>query len=168
MLKYIQNFIDEFEKKYNKQLQVIVVKDGENDYPETCRLKILEKIVIKAMHKECEHLRYIKSFKKVKTRRREILMWIQVHCNLAVRLGFSKSYIGRTVGKDHATIIHRAKVVENLLEIGEVDITKVYNLVIKQIKEYVGIISTNLKGKDDTRSILSALRNKKESIVTIG
>ena len=120
------------------------------------------------MHKECKHLKCIKSFKKVKTRRREILMWIQVHCYLAVRLGFSKSYIGRSVGKDHATIIHRSNVVDNLLAIGEKDITKVYNLVIKQIKEYVGIISTNLKGEDDTRSILSALRNKKESIVTIG
>jgi uncharacterized protein YktA (UPF0223 family) len=167
MLKYIQNFINEFEKKYNKKLQILVVKEGKEAYPEACRLKVLEKIVIQAMHKECEHLKCIKSFKKVKTRRREILMWIQVHCNLAVRLGFSKSYIGRSVGKDHATIIHRANVVENLLEIGEKDITKVYNLVIKQIKEYVGIISTNLKGEDDTKSVLSALRNKKESIITI-
>ena len=168
MLKYIQNFIDEFEKIYNKKLQVVVIKEGGESYPDKCRLAVLENIVIKAMHKECEHLKCIKSFKKVKTRRREILMWIQVHCYLAVRLGFSKSYIGRSVGKDHATIIHRSNVVDNLLAIGEKDITKVYNLVIKQIKEYVGIISTNLKGEDDTKSVLSALRNKKESIITIG
>ena len=49
----------------------------------------------------------------------------------------------------------------------KIDFVEVYELVLKSIQEYVGIISTNVKGGYDTKSILNSLRDKEESIITL-
>lgn len=168
MIDDIQSFIDSFEKKYDKKLQIFVVNDNNNlNIPDESTIQILERIIIDTMHKNNPDLSNIKSFSNIKTRRRKILLWMQVYSYLAVKLGYSKSHVGRSMNRDHATVIHRIKVVENLLSIGDKELKEVYNAVKKSIREYVGIISTNPEGKDDTRSILSALRDKKESVITI-
>ena len=164
----IHSFIKEIKDEYDKKIQVIIVdQDADSLQINGCKLKLLETLVIKAMHEKHPEFINIKSFIKVKTRRRTILKWMQIHSYLGVELGYSKSYVGRSVGRDHATVIHRHKVVENLLGYGELVMTEAFELVINKIKEYVGIISTNTEGKNNTKSVLNALRDKEESILTV-
>lgn len=168
MIDDIQSFVDTFEKKYDKKLQIFVINsDDKFNIPDENTIQILEKIVVNTMHENNPELSYIKSFGNIKTRLRKVLLWTSVYSYLAVKLGYSKSYVARSMNRNHATVIHRIKVVENLLSVGDKELKEVYNAVKKSIKEYVGIISTNPEGKDDTRSILSALRDKKESIITV-
>ena len=167
MKEKIHSFIKEIKDEYDKKIQVVIIDEDVNNLQiNGCKLKVLESLILNAMHIKHPEFQHVKSFKDVKTRRRSILLWMQIHSYLGVELGYSKSYVGRSVERDHATVIHRHKTVENLLGYGERDMTEAYELVIKTIKEYVGIISTNTEGKDDTKSILSALRDKEESIIT--
>tara|TARA_R100001015_G_C4619292_1_gene175977 strand:- start:627 stop:1139 length:513 start_codon:yes stop_codon:yes gene_type:complete len=168
MKEKIHSFIKEIKDEYDKKIQVVIIDEDVNTLQVNgCKLKVLESLIIDAMYIKHPEFQHVKAFKNVKTRRRSILLWMQIHSYLGVELGYSKSYVGRSVGRDHATVIHRHKTVENLLGYGERDMTEAYKLVIKKIKEYVGIISADIEGKDDTKSILSALRDKEESIITV-
>tara|TARA_R110002012_G_scaffold236249_3_gene409979 strand:+ start:882 stop:1394 length:513 start_codon:yes stop_codon:yes gene_type:complete len=164
----IHSFIKEIKDEYDRKIQVVIIDEDVNSLQiNDCKLKVLESLIISAMHIKNPDFQHIKLFKDIKTRRRRILIWMQIHSYLGVELGYSKTYVGKSVNRDHATVIHRHRTVENLLGYGERDMTEAYKLVIKTIKEYVGIISTNTEGKNDTKSVLNALRDKEESIITV-
>ena len=118
------------------------------------------------MHKKYPELSHIRSL-KVTSRRREIIVWVQIYSYLAYELGYTLMYIGQSINRNHATVIHSIKVAKDLLSIRETDFVEVYELVLKSIQGYVGIISTNVKGEYDTKSILDSLRNKEESVITL-
>ena len=165
---YLYNFITDFEKKYKKKLKVTILDVNEdNVIDDKSDIKVLEDIVVETMHKRYPELSYIKDL-TVKVRRREIIMWVQAYSHLAYLLGFTKTYIGKSIDKNHATVIHSIKTSENLLSIEEKQFTEVYNLILKSIQKYVGIISTDPSEKFDTKSVLNALRNKQKNKIIIG
>ena len=94
-------------------------------------------------------------------------MWMQVFSYVAWKIGYNKSYIGRFIDRNHASVIHSINQTETLREVKDKQFVKVYNKVLNLIKNHVGIISTNTPGEDDSRSILNTLRNQEESIITI-
>ena len=74
----IQSFIDEFEKKYDKKLQVIIIENNKSkNYRDVSKIKTLENIVIDTMHNKNDGLLHINSL-KIDTRRREILIWVHL------------------------------------------------------------------------------------------
>ena len=167
MTNYIQSFIDNFQDKYNKKLKVVVLKSNKKNADEdVSKIKILENLVLKAMHNKHPELSHIRSL-KVTSRRREVIIWVQIYSYLAYELGYTLMYIGQSINRNHATVIHSIKVAKDLLSIKETGFIEVYELVLKSIQEYVGIISTNVKGGYDTKSILNSLRDKEESVITL-
>ena len=167
MTNYIQSFVNNFQDKYNRKLKVVVLdSDKEIINKDISKIKILENLVLKSMHNKHPELSHIKSL-KITSRRREVVIWVQVYSYLAYELNYTLMYIGQSINRNHATVMHSIKVAKDLLSIKETEFKKVFELVLKSIEEYVGIISTNVKGKYDTESILDSLRNKEESVITI-
>ncbi len=185
MTEYLESFVSEFESKYDKKIQILLTDSYEQivkiknystvwkDEIEALsvvttsdKLKTLERIVLNTMHINNPDLKYIKSM-IVKTRRRDIMLWVQTFTYIARKMGFTTIKIGKYINRDHATVLHSVKAVENALFTKEADLTQIYKQVLNSIKEYVGTITANSSGKDDTKSVLSALRNKKKSIITI-
>ena len=167
MTDYIQSFINNFQDKYNRKLKVVVLdSDKKRIDKDVSKIKILEKLILKTMHKKHPELSHIRSL-KVTSRRREVIIWVQIYSYLAYELGYTLMYIGQSINRNHATVIHSIKVAKDLLSIKETDFIEVYELVLKSIQEYVGIISTNVKGEYDTKSILDSLRDKEESVITL-
>ena len=167
MTDYIQSFINNFQDKYNRKLKVVVLdSDKKRIDKDVSKIKILEKLILKTMHKKHPELSHIRSL-KVTSRRREVIIWVQIYSYLAYELGYTLMYIGQSINRNHATVIHSIKVAKDLLSIKETGFIEVYELVLKSIQEYVGIISTNVKGEYDTKSILDSLRDKEESVITL-
>ena len=169
----IASFIENMSDKYNKKLQIIVSdhtsRIGLNQISNAhslSKIKNLETLVINAMHIEYPEYKYVTSF-VCKTRRQEYVMWMQDFSYVAWKIGYNKSYIGRFIDRNHASVIHSINQTETLLEVKDKQFVKVYNKVLNLIKNHVGIISTNTPGEDDSRSILNTLRNQEESIITI-
>ena len=167
MTDYIQSFINNFQDKYNRKLKVVDLdSDKKRIDKDVSKIKILEKLILKTMHKKHPELSHIRSL-KVTSRRREVIIWVQIYSYLAYELGYTLMYIGQSINRNHATVIHSIKVAKDLLSIKETGFVEVYELVLKSIQEYVGIISTNVKGEYDTKSILDSLRDKEESVITL-
>lgn len=184
MTKEIQLFINQFELKYSKKLQVIVTEKLEsskiNNYTKmwkneidalaniniTNKLKELEQIVLHTIRQIDPSLSNMDSM-IVNSRRRDVLIWVQCFSYIARKLGFTTTRIGEFINRDHATVLHSVKSVQNMIDTNETDYMVVHKAVLKNIKDYVGIISTNTEGENDTQSILDSLRNKEESVITI-
>ena len=184
MTREIQLFINNFELKYNKKLQVIVSEklgsssiknyttmwkneiDALANINITNKLKELEQIVIHTMHEIDPSLSYVDSM-IINSRRRNVLIWVQCYTYIARNLGFTTTRIGEFINRDHATVLHSVRSVQNMIETNETDYMIVHNAVLKNIKDYVGIISTNTEGENDTQSILDSLRDKEESVITL-
>ena len=163
MTQEIQSFVNKFENKYNKKLQVIVSELGSskvNNYTKmwkneidalasiniTNKLKELERIVLHTMHELDPSLSYLDSM-IVKSRRRNVLIWVQCYTYIARTIGFTTTRIGEFINRDHATVLHSVRAVQNMIDTNETDFMLAYKAVLKNIKEYVGIISTNIEGK---------------------
>tara|TARA_R100000406_G_scaffold56934_1_gene39151 strand:+ start:1880 stop:2461 length:582 start_codon:yes stop_codon:yes gene_type:complete len=184
MTREIQLFVNNFELKYKKKLQVIVSEklgsssiknyttmwkneiDALANINITNKLKELEEIVIHTMHEIDPSLSYVDSM-IIKSRRRNVLIWVQCYTYIARNLGFTTTRIGQFINRDHATVLHSVKSVQNMIDTNETDYMVVHKAVLKNIKDYVGIISTNTEGENDTQSILDSLRNKEESVITL-
>lgn len=169
----ITSFIDLIANKYNKKLQIIVSDQtsriGLNQLSNAhsiTKIKNLETLVLNAMHINNPEFLYITSF-TCKTRRKEYIMWMQVFSYVSWKIGYTKSFIGRFIDRNHASVIHSINQTETLLEINDKEFIIVYNIVLNLIKNHVGIISTNTSRENDSRSVLSTLRNQEESIITI-
>jgi chromosomal replication initiation ATPase DnaA len=50
------------------------------------------------------------------TRKRPIVIYRQVFCKIARLMGYSMTNIGKYISRDHATVIHSIKTVDNLIE----------------------------------------------------
>ena len=93
MTDYIQSFINNFQDKYNRKLKVVVLdSDKKRIDKDVSKIKILEKLILKTMHKKHPELSHIRSL-KVTSRRREVIIWVQIYSYLAYELGYTLMYI---------------------------------------------------------------------------
>ena len=187
MTKELESFINEIKLKYNKKIQIIVsntdnehissIKDYTNIWNDeiealasaktTYKLNVLEDLIIDTMHTYDPDLYYIESFNNISTRKKDILIWVQAFSYIARKMGFSATRIGKYIKRNHATVLNSSKVIDGYLSTGDIEFKLIYKQILKSIKKYVGIISTNPSAEDDSRSVLNSLRDKKESIITI-
>ena len=169
----ILDFIEDFESKYDKTVQVIL-NNGTSlistediiELENMSKLEKIEALVLKAMYAESPQLLYIKNFKNP-TRRGEYILWKQIFSYIAWDIGFSKSIIGRYIDRNHATVIHSIKTAENLLSVEDHRFTEAYYSVINNIKDYVGIVAKNTKTRHNAKSVLNSLRDQKESVISV-
>ena len=184
MMQEVEIFKNRFEFTYNRKLHIIIADknskskidnysvqwkdeiDALGNHKITNKLEELQGIVLRAMHKVNPDLRNIDSM-VITTRRREVLVWIQAFTHIARRIGFTTTKIGEFIGRDHSTIVHQTKATSDMLFTKEELFMQAYNAIINEIRDYVGIISTDTEGEDDSKSVLNSLRNKEESGITI-
>ena len=178
MTSYIESFINDFEKKFDKKIQINITEENSSIKIKTwkdeldalshlnhlSKIKLLESLVLQAIkiHTNIK----IKSLSNITTRRRNYILWVQCFSYMAWKIGMSKSAIGRLLNKNHATIIHSIKTVEALLSINEREMTQTYNRILKQIKDYVGTISGNAEEQNNTESIFDTLWDQKQNVYT--
>ena len=173
----LESFVNKIKERYDREIKIIISDSNfklANTRKEILsateslhKLKVLESIIIGTMHKFDSSLCDIDSL-VLDNRKKELIMWTQVFSYIARTMGFTCTGIAKHVNRNHATILSSCKVVRGYLEIGDVEYTRVYKQIIKSIKNYVGIVSTDINGKDESKSVLDALWDQEESIITLG
>lgn len=76
----------------------------------------------------------VKSIREVTSRHRPNIYYRQIFCYIARSYGFSFKKIGNYIIKDHATVIHATRQIEDLLEIRDTDIVRIYNRVYANLE----------------------------------
>lgn len=71
------------------------------------------------------------------TRRRPVVIYRQVFCKIALSLGYGASVVGKFLNKNHATVIHAVKLVDNLIETGDKNMTDCVNDIYMEIEKYL-------------------------------
>lgn len=96
-----------------------------------------------------------------KTRKREIVSARQISMSLSKRFNsYSLEKIGeKHGGKDHATVLHACKTIQNLLDTKDLAITRDYNDSLHYIKEWCN------KQADLIKPTLSDLKRKEKLLV---
>tara|TARA_R110002012_G_scaffold5109_1_gene23225 strand:- start:69 stop:626 length:558 start_codon:yes stop_codon:yes gene_type:complete len=173
----LDSFVKNIREKYNRDIKIIIsdsnfklanTKKEILSATETLhKLNVLENIVISTMHNFDISLCDVESL-VINNRKRELIMWTQTFSYIARTMGFTCTGIAKHLDRNHATVISSCKVVKGYLEVGDIQYTRVFIQIMKSIKNYVGIISTDTESKDDTKSILNALWDQEKSVITFG
>jgi hypothetical protein len=95
-----------------------------------------------------------------RTRLRPYLVYVQAMSYIAFKEGYSKTDIGRTIKRDHATIINSIKQVENAFFTSEFMVIEAFNNITKEIRAYVGTLPENIKTQINTKSGISSVWNE--------
>ena len=107
----------------------------------------------------------IDSFKKAFYENYGIKVYVQSMSYLAFKGGHSKSSIGKYLQRTHATIINSCNMVENGFFTKDKTILIAYNNTLKKLEEYVGTISENDEGKNDTKPKSNPIWDETRGIV---
>ena len=171
MTTKIQQFKNEFESKYNKNINILVsdqsdvtvnVRQWEDEIvamKEAHQIKtieILEKLVLGTMRQLYPEFKGRRSLAK-ECRRREFVIFKQLFCYMCNKMGFTLQYIGSHINKHHASVIHSIKQTEGLLDIGDVQVCEAYDKLKENIKNYVRTIPEDIKRQTYTEPITSLI-----------
>tara|TARA_Y100001973_G_C5174092_1_gene320835 strand:- start:173 stop:691 length:519 start_codon:yes stop_codon:yes gene_type:complete len=163
MAKSVATFIQEFEEDFKTPVSINVGTMQSSihiaDPDERKSLEDIELLVIRAMHEFSDDLKKTTTLVDMQTRKRDVLMWRQAYEFIVHRYGYSKIGIGRYLKKNHATVINSIKKTEIYRETNEPGFCKVYNFLIKYIKEHVGITSGIINRQTDAKSTLTTICN---------
>lgn len=153
---YIRNIKVEFFNKYGYNIHVIVKEDDSK----RLSLEMLERQCLNALREF--HSLDIESL-NLDTRKREIVMFRQIFFYLAVtKYSYGKTETGRYLVKDHATVIHSIKVCENYMFTKHKEFLNAFNTINLFIDEYVGNISKNNTGENNSKPDALALQYERE------
>jgi len=173
MTNEIQQFKDEFESKYEKNINILVsdqsnvtinVRKWEDEIVamknahQIKTIEILEKLVLGTMRSLYPEFR-MRSLGK-DCRKREFVIFKQLFCYLCNKMGFTLQYTGSYINKHHASVIHSIKQIEGLLEIGDLQVCEAYKKLKENIKNYVRTIPEDIKRQTYTEPIASLVWDK--------
>tara|TARA_R100001440_G_scaffold74036_1_gene99083 strand:- start:4044 stop:4562 length:519 start_codon:yes stop_codon:yes gene_type:complete len=163
MAKDVANFIENFENKHKYSVNITVggLTSSINivDNPERVSLKDLSNFVVMCMHEFNKSLIVYNDLSNVKTRKRDVLIWIQLFSYLAWKYGYSKSNIARFLNKNHATIIHSIKTIENFRDTNDVEFVAIYKHFENYLKNYVGTTTGDTDRQTYTKSAIASICN---------
>lgn len=130
----IENFRQEFYSKY--KVQVLVSYRLKNTNPIQLSLKQIEELLIEdAKMYNPQVLEDYASFLKDKGRTREIVLYKQFYCLLGRQAGYTLLQIAKSIGYNHATIIHGSRSIDNLLKIRDREVTEIFNRLMYEIQQ---------------------------------
>ena len=173
MTNKIQQFKNEFESKYEKNINILVsdksdvtvnVRQWEDEIvamKEAHQIKtieVLEKLVLGTMRKLYPEFK-MRSLKK-NCRKREFVIFKQIFCYICTKMGFTLQYIGGHINKHHASVIHSVKQAKGLLDIGVIQFCEAHEELKKNIKNYVRTIPEDIKRQAYTEPITSLIWDK--------
>ena len=174
MTTEIQQFKNEFESKYNKNINILVsdqsdvtvnVRQWEDELEamkeahQIKTIEILERLVLGTMRQLYPEFKGRRSLGK-DCRRREFVIFKQIFCYMCNKIGFTLQYTGAHINKHHASVIHSIKQTEGLLEIGDPQVCEAYNKLKENIKNYVRTIPEDIKRQTYTEPITSLVWDK--------
>jgi hypothetical protein len=71
------------------------------------------------------------------TRLREVVLYRQAFCKIAMHLGYKVTSIAEFIRKNHATVIHGIRNVDNLLSVEDIDMTTCMDELYTLIETYI-------------------------------
>lgn len=138
--KEIEQFKDSIYENYGIKLHVFF---KETDTP-TVSLEDLEFILVFKLKKDHPDFKKITSFRDINSRKYYLVLYRQLFCYIAhEKYGYSKSEIGRYLSKDHSTVIHSIRCINDYFDTDYRLVKALYNDISKAIKDYVGSITEN-------------------------
>jgi hypothetical protein len=97
---------------------------------------------------------------RTRHRKREIVLYRQIFYYIARKMGYGLSFTGDYLGFDHATVLHGSRTIENLLDAGDHNATKLFNTLIDEYKkrlELKRVVQPNDNSGANTKSVLSPM-----------
>ena len=173
MTNEIQKFKNEFESKYEKNINILIseksdivvnVRQWEDELQamkeahQIKTIEVLEKLVLGTMRQLYPEFR-MRSLGK-ECRKREFVIFKQLFCYMCNKLGFTLQYIGAHINKHHASVIHSIRQIKGLLEIGDHQICEAYEALKVNMKNYVRTIPEDIKRQTYTEPITSLVWDK--------
>ena len=174
MTNKIQEFKNEFESKYEKNINILVsdksdvtvnVRKWEDEIvamKEAHQIKtieVLEKLVLGTMRSLYPEFRGRRSLAK-DCRKREFVIFRQLFCYLCNKMGFTLQYTGSYINRHHASVIHSVKQAKGLLDVGDIQFTEAHEKLKRNIKNYVRTIPEDIKGQAYTKPITTFIWDK--------
>lgn len=71
------------------------------------------------------------------TRLREVVLYRQAFCKIGIHLGYKVTSIAEFINKNHATVIHSIRNIDNLLSVSDVDVSTCMNELYVKIEDYI-------------------------------
>ena len=116
--------------KYNVDIYISIPREAKG-----ITLHTLHEILLKIVNINDPDLMIYTDFTR-KTRTKQWMMYQHSFCHIAYsQLCYTKSDIGKYIGKTHATVINAIKKSDNYLWYGEFEFKKVYESLLKEIKK---------------------------------
>ena len=166
MTNEIQLFKNEFESKYNKNINILVsdqsdlivnIKQWEDeidamkDAHQIKTIEVLEKLVLGTMRKLYPEFK-MRSLAK-ESRKREFIIFKQLFCYMCNKMGFTLQYTGSYINRHHASVIHSVKQAKGLLDVGDTQFTEAHEELKRNIKNYVRTIPEDIERQAYTQPI---------------
>jgi|TARA_R110000787_G_scaffold22885_4_gene66090 hypothetical protein len=155
--------IKKFKKRILKNfgVNIHVIPEESKDFK--ISIEALHVCTLKAL-KENER-DYHKHYEKIqslsyKSRLRPFLSYVQAMSYIAYREGYSKTAIGNSINKNHATIINSVKQMDNAFFTKDKAMMKAFNNILKEIHNYVGNLPENFKKQINSKPNISFAWNE--------
>ena len=156
----IERFKNKFYRDHDIKLFILT--------PTSCKSSLtLTKYKQITMHSIVEdHPKYAKYNFKTKSKERDFIVYIQVMSFLANKDGYSLTAIGKSIFRNHATIINSRKIISNGIETKEPNINRILTKIQTKIEDYVGIIPEDVKSKPITKPELDPIWYEAKDLIT--
>ena len=71
------------------------------------------------------------------TRKRPIITYRQLFCKVAMGIGYGPTSISKFINRNHATVIHSVHLMDNLIDTGDKEITRLMNEMHAELEKYL-------------------------------
>lgn len=157
ILGEVRKFKLKMNNKYGLDIHVFVREDNER-----LSLEAIEACCVRVFNVKFPLLKNVDTI-SMRLRAREYVMLRQIFCYIAVNeYGYGKSETARYLLRNHATVIHSIKVCENYIFQNHREFTDCMLSVKYGLKKYVGNISENSTGEDNSESDVSIIQHERK------
>lgn len=159
----LDTLIAEFKKtilrSYGVEITVFQkMKDSGDDRP---TLEQIHKACICVMNELYPDLRNVKIL-SVRRRHRNLVMFRKIYCYLGYNLKYTCDSVGKYIERDHSSVIHGKKSVEDMIYINDKQYVEALEKVTKLINKYVGTITEDTTRENNTKSMPATLQYEGE------
>lgn len=161
ILKEVKNFKMKLNNKYGIDVHIFVKSDTER-----LSLEAIEAACVRVFNRLFPLLDDVDTISG-RTRVRQFVMLRQIFCYIAVNdYSYGKSETGRYMLRDHATVIHSIKACENYMFQNHREFMDAMISVKQELQKYVGNISKDNAGEDNSESDAVTVQHEREDFST--
>jgi len=161
ILQEVKKFKMKLNDKYGIDVHVFVKNDTER-----LSLEAIEVSCVRVFNRMFPLLDDVDTISG-RTRVRQFVMLRQIFCYIAVNeYSYGKSETGRYMLRDHATVIHSIKACENYMFQRHREFMDTMISVKQELQKYVGNISKDNAGEDNSESDAVTVQHEREDFST--